>query len=56
MNGPEIGEADNTLKDALDRHFDVRPWHFLVNRNIFKTPGETVNDILNKKSKLPFYN
>ena len=55
MNGPEIGEAENVLKSALDLHFEGKPWHFIVERNIFITPGETEKGILKKKSSLPFY-
>jgi hypothetical protein len=28
MNGPEMGEADDVLKTALDLHFKGQPWHF----------------------------
>ena len=55
MNGPEIGEVDNVLKSALDLHFEGKPWHFLLTENIFKTQGKTVQEVLSRKSSLPFY-
>ena len=43
FNGPEIGEADQTLKSALDLHFSSRggSWHFSTNQ-LLKTAGLTV--------------
>ena len=35
INGPEVGEADETLKAALDLHFKGNTWRFTVGRNIF---------------------
>ena len=55
MNGPEIGEADDILKAALDLHFEGKPWHFIVAGNIFKTHGKAVTDILSKRSSLNLY-
>ena len=55
INGPEIGEANDTLKSALDKHFQGQPWHFTVRGNIFRSSGITVENVLSRKSKLPFY-
>ena len=55
MNGPEIGEADNVLKSALDLHFKGKPWHFVLTENILKTQGNTVQEVLSHNSSLPFY-
>ena len=55
INGPEIGEADDTLKAALVKHFQGQSWHFTVRGNIFRSSGITVENILSKISKLPFY-
>ena len=41
LNGPEIGEADNVLKSALDLHLNGQPWHFTLKGNIVKSPGKT---------------
>ena len=56
FNGPEIGEADQTLKSALDLHFSSRGgrWHFSTN-SLFKTAGPTVTKKLQKKNKLNIY-
>ena len=35
INGPAIGEADDTLKAALDKYFNGGQWHFSVEGNIF---------------------
>ena len=51
LNGPELGEADEILKAALDKHFKGGPWHFTIQNNIFRTSGQTVQNILSKKSK-----
>ena len=56
LNGPVLGEADGILKAALDKHFKGGPWHFTIQNNIFRTSGQTVQNILSRKSKLPFYN
>ena len=55
LNGPEIGECDNILKLALDKHSNGKSWHFTTQNNIFKTHGKAVTSVLSKKSKLPFY-
>ena len=46
FNGPEVGEADNILKQALDLHFAKhgKGWHFSTN-NPFKTSGATVSKL-----------
>ena len=56
FNGPEVGEADNILKQALDLHFAKygKGWHFSTN-NPFKTSGATVSKVLNRKNKLNIY-
>ena len=41
-NGPEIGKADDTLKDALVKHFQGESWHFTLRGNIFRSSGITV--------------
>ena len=54
-NGPEMAEADEILKEALDLHFkDSRGWHFTTN-NLFRTSGPTVEAILKRKNKLNIY-
>ena len=54
-NGPEIGEAEDVLSEALDLHFkDSRGWHFTTN-NLFKSSGPTVTLILKRKNKLNIY-
>ena len=55
INGPAIGEADDTLKAALDKYFNGSQWHFSVEGNIFRSSGITVDKLLKKKSRLPFY-
>ena len=56
FNGPEIGEADETLAAALDLHFAKNngQWHFTTN-TLFKTSGPTVQKMLQKKNKLSIY-
>ena len=55
-NGPAIGEADGVLMEALQLHFKDNPKgiHFDTH-NIFRSNGLTVQDILSKKSRLPFF-
>ena len=53
--GPSLGETDNTLKTALDKHFNHQPWHFTIQNNLFRTSGITSSNILSSKSKLPIY-
>ena len=50
-NGPEIGEADDILKEALELHFKGSRLgvHFTTN-NLFVTAGTTVQNILKKKN------
>ena len=52
FNGPEVGEADNIIKQALDLHFAKygKGWHFSTN-NLFKTWGATVSKVLKRKKK-----
>ena len=55
-NGPEMGEADYIIKDALDLHFSkLRLGWQLATNTLFKTPGPTVDKILKKKKKLNIY-
>ena len=56
INGPEVGEADETLKAALDLHFKGNTWHFTVDKHLFRSSGITTEKNLKIKSKLPFYN
>ena len=55
-NGPEIGEADNVLKKALDLHFAGSRLgvHFKTN-NLFVTAGPTVENVLKRKNKFNIY-
>ena len=55
-NGPEIGEADDILKEALELHFKGSRLgvHFTTN-NLFVTAGTTVQNILKKKNKFNIF-
>ena len=55
-NGPEIGEADKVLMEALDLHFSKSRdgWHFTTN-TVFKTSCPTVDKILKRKNKMDIY-
>ena len=53
-NGPKIGEADQTLKAALDQHFAGGRWHFTPN-TLFEMAGLTFMKKLDKKNKLNIY-
>ena len=55
-NGPEIGEADDVLMEALQLHFKDNPKgiHFDTH-NIFRSNALTVQNILSKKSRLPLF-
>ena len=55
-NGPEIGEADDVLMEALQLHFKDNPKgiHFDTH-NIFGSNGLTVQNILYTKSRLPLF-
>ena len=55
VNGPEIGEANETLVKALNLKFGVGKWHFSTSQNLFKTSGVTVEKILKKKSTFNIY-
>ena len=55
FNGPLLGEADNTLKTALDKYFNNKPWHFTLWNNILRISGIITSNILSSKSKLPIY-
>ena len=56
VNGPEMGEADKTLKEALNLHFAKKHghWNFTSN-SVFKTSGLTVQKILEKRNKMNIY-
>ena len=51
INGPEVGEADETLKAALDLHFKGNTWNFTVYKNIFRSSGITTERTLKKKKQ-----
>ena len=55
-NGPEIGECDEILKNALDLHFKNKRFgvHFKTN-NLFNTAGPTVTNVLKRKNKFNIY-
>ena len=55
VNGPEIGEADNVLTEALNLKFGKGKWHFSVQQNLFRTSGPTVEKLLEKKSPFKIY-
>ena len=55
VNGPEIGEADETLIKALNLKFGVGKWHFSTKQNLFRSSGITVEKKLKEKSKLNIY-
>ena len=51
-NGPQIGEADETLKKALDVHFaDKRHGVKFKSNNLFATDGATVESFLTRKKR-----
>ena len=56
FNGPEMGEADETLKEALNLHFAKKHghWNFTTN-SVFKTSSLTVKKILEKRNKMNIY-
>ena len=54
-NGPEFGESDQLLSEALTKHFKPKAWHFVKQNNLFENEGETIGKILKKKICLPFY-
>ena len=55
VNGPIIGEADETLKKALNLKFGVGKWHFSTKQILFRTSGATVEKRLKEKSKQGIY-
>ena len=56
-NGPDIGEADGVLMEALHMHFKDNSMGIHFNtQNIFRSRGVTVETILSRKSRLPLYN
>ena len=57
INGPEIGEANQTLEAALNLHFSTKQnghWNFTTN-TLFKTAGPTVQKKLEQKNKFNIY-
>ena len=54
-NGPEIGEADEVLRKALNLHFSQtkRGWNFST--QLFRTSGLVVGKKLKEKNKLNIY-
>ena len=56
LKGPEMGEADKTLKEALNLYFSKKHGHWNCTTNsVFKTSGLTVKKILEKRNKLNIY-
>ena len=55
-NGPEIGNGDELLERALNRHFSNsrNGIHFKTN-TLFKTAGPTVEKIFERKNKTYMY-
>ena len=55
-NGPEIGEADEVLREALNLHISETKLgvHFKTN-NMFMTVGPTVEKILKRKHKFNIF-
>ena len=35
-NGPEFGESDKLLSEALTKHFKPKAWHFANQNNLFE--------------------
>ena len=54
-NGPEIGESNQLLVDALKEHFKHKDWHFVKQTGLFSSESKTVTRLLKKKGRLPFY-
>ena len=55
-NGPEIGECDEIVKDALNHHFSGGRWHFNTSSvAVFRTSGAATTKLLKIKSKLMIY-
>ena len=54
-NGPEIGESDKLLSEALIEHFMPKGWHFVTHNALYSDGGKTAGRILKKKSCLPFF-
>ena len=54
-NGPEFGESDGLLSEALTKHFKPKAWHFVKHNDLFENEGKTIGKFLKKKSRLPFY-
>ena len=54
-NGPEIGDSDKLLSEALSEHFKPKGWHFVTNNALYSDEGKTAGRILKQKSRLPFF-
>ena len=55
-NGPEIGECDGVLKDALNNYFEGGRWHFNTSSAAaLRTSGVATDSLLKAKSKLMIY-
>ena len=55
-SGPEIGEADKMLIEALHIHSkDNTKGILFYTKNIFRSNGKTVEKIVSTKSLLPLY-
>ena len=54
-NGPEMGESDKILSEALSEHFKPKGWQFVTNNALHADEGKTAGRILQKKSRLLFF-
>ena len=54
-NGPEIGEADEVLRQALNLHFSKTRGGWNFSTQLFKTAGVVVEKKLREKNKLNIY-
>ena len=59
VNGPMIDKVDGLVKEALDRHFKGKPWHFMQRSarglaSAFSIESEVIGRLKAMKSKLPF--
>ena len=54
VNGPKIGEVDETLKKAFNLKFGIGKLHFYT-QNLFRSSWINVEKHLKKKSKFEIY-
>ena len=45
-NGPDIGENDKSLSEALSEHFKPKGWHFVTHNALYSDEGKTAGRIL----------